>query len=125
MLAGHEAHILYLKTADDFFELAKPAAPIFGIIGGMSQIAGKHYEIRLRAEVVHSGYSLGQRTRGVRVSLWSSKSPVRVRQLCKVKVFRLGWIRRSAVASCWPPKTRGENNSANAGEFQKISSIYI
>ena len=59
MLAGHEAHILYLKTADDFFELAKPATPIFGIVGGMGEIAGKDKEIRLCGELVCRGYSLG------------------------------------------------------------------
>jgi len=64
MFARHEPHIFYFELADDFFELAQAAPALLGIVGGMSQIAGKDDEIRLRAEVVHGhhGLRIGKKT---------------------------------------------------------------
>ena len=53
MLARHKTNIFDFELTDNFFELCQPAAPFFGIVGVMRQVAGEHDKVRLCGQAIH------------------------------------------------------------------------
>jgi hypothetical protein len=128
MLSGHESHGLDLELAHNLPELGHPPATRFGVVRGVSQVAGEDYEIRLFVEAVDRGDGFLQHALRVRIDLRAVEAPVSVGKLDEVEILVIRpAVSPDARGAIGPGRiqaqARSEDDSAQTREFHKIAPI--